>query len=105
LFVVSIPVIGISQTKELKLRQGRSWITAVHFMPDGKSLISSSSNGTVVAWDAQLGKALWKFDLDAKSKTGNRYTISHIGDMSISPNGNTIAISYYKSIVFCEYIL
>ncbi len=80
------------------LKHGEASITSVRFTPDGKSLVSASFNGTVVLWNPETGKQVWKRDFDAGGTEAN-YTISHVLAMEVSPDGNTIAASYTHSYV------
>lgn len=101
LLLISVGM-GAPQTKTLKLKHGETLITSIRFMPDGKKFASASFNGTVVMWNAKSGERVWYLDLDEKSRTKARYTISHIGDMDVSPDGNTIAVAYFQSSVIGE---
>ena len=101
LLLVSVSI-GTSQAKGLKLQHGDTTVTSIRFTPDGAKFASASFNGTVVMWNAISGERVWYFDLDEKSRTKDRYTISHIFDMDISSEGSTLAISYSQSSVIGE---
>ncbi len=88
-----------SKMQTQKLQHGSSIIVSVRVTPDGKQFVSASTDGTVVMWNAQTGKCLWQADLDEKPETKERYTISHILGMDLSPDGNTVAVSYSRSRV------
>src|SRR5712691_1587375 len=90
---------GASQFGKLELRHGKTAIESVRYIPDGKQFVSASFDGTVVMWNVRSGKRVWQHDLDEGSKSKNRYTISHILGMDLSPDGRTIAISYFQSLV------
>jgi WD40 repeat protein len=69
--------------KELMLIQHPEPVSVVKFSPDGKTLISSTTN-EIMQWDAQTGKELGSF----------KETSSYINDdMCISPDGKLIAWS------------
>lgn len=80
------------------LKHGEASITSVRFTPDVKGLVSASFNGTVVLWNLETGKQVWRHDFDAGG-TGANYTISHVLAMELSPDGGTIAASYTHSYV------
>src|SRR5215203_2588926 len=81
------------------LQHGQSSVVSVRFMRDGKGLLSASFDGTLVLWNLQTHKPLWKVDLDAEAKKEESRTISEILDMDISPDGTTIAVAYNRSHV------
>lgn len=102
LLVVLMQNNSFSQKKKLQLRHGESTINSVHFLPDGKQLVSTSFDGTVVMWNTTSGKRVWELDLDGKTRTKDRYTISHILEMVTSPDGNIISVSYSLASVIGE---
>lgn len=93
---------GASQIRQLELKHGKTAVTSVRNMPDGKRFISASFDGTVVMWDVQSGKRVWQVDLDEGSKTNAGYTISQIFGMDLSRDGSTIAVSYSQGRVVGE---
>lgn len=62
------------------LREHASFVNHVAFAPDGKTLASSSADGSVKLWDANTGALV-------ASLEGNR---SSLGDLAFSPNGKTL---------------
>jgi WD40 repeat protein len=99
LTMLAINSINVSQTRDLKMRHGRTSVYSVRNLPDGKRFVSASYDGTVIMWDVRSGKRVWKLDLDAGSKSKDSYTISNILGMDLAPNGNVVAISYHQSHV------
>jgi WD40 repeat protein len=93
---------GASQTRQLELKHGKTAVTSVRFMPDGKRFISVGFDGTVVMWDVQSGKRMWQIDLDEGSKTNASYTTSQIIGMDLSWDGSAIALSYSQGRVVGE---
>lgn len=87
------------KAKLKSLQHGPSSVVSVRFMRDVKSLLSASLDGTLVLWNLNTHKPLWKVDLDAKTKAEESHTISEILDMDVSPDGNTIAVAYNRSHV------
>jgi len=88
-----------AKLKVQNLQHGQSPVVSVRFMPDRKSLLTASFNGTVVRWDLRNHKPLWKVDLDAETKKKESHTISEILDMDVSLDGATIAVAYSRSRV------
>jgi WD40 repeat protein len=58
------------------------------FTPDGKTLLSVCSNGTVLLWDASTGKEIRRLQppADALSRKGN----VDFGGIGLSPDGKTV---------------
>ena len=91
--------VGTAHRGELQMRHGKSSVTSVCNLPNGKQFISASYDGTVIMWDMVSGKPTWQVDLDEKSKSTDSHTISHILGMDLSPNGDVVAISYFQNHV------
>ena len=88
------------QTVKIKnLQHGQSPVVSVRFVSAGKCLLSASFNGTLVLWDLQARKPLWRIDLDAGTRSEDGRTISEILDMDVSLDGATIAMAYNRSQV------
>jgi WD40 repeat protein len=68
--------------KELKTFQGRG-ITSAAFSPDGKRIVSGSTSGMIMVWDAETGAELTKFD-------GHRGDILVILGVRFTPDGEHI---------------
>lgn len=90
---------GLSRTRELKMRHGKTTIISVRYLPDGKRFISASYDGTVIMWDRASGKRMWTLDLDQRTRTEKGHTISNILGMALSADGEMVAVSYSRANV------
>lgn len=90
---------GEPGSKMRKFQQGKNNIVSVRFNKDGRHLISASFDGTIVMWDVESGRQVWKVDLDAGTKSKGSHTISNISAMDLSPDGQIMAVSYDRSQV------
>lgn len=63
---------------------------------DGKTMISAFFDGAVVIWDVETGEMIWSFDV--KDVFDTHYT--HFSSMSISPDGNRLALSTSEGDIF-----
>lgn len=93
LFLVSLITANAQDIKERTLKHAKDFVTGMAFTKDGTELYSASMNGTIVRWDLKNGKSIWKTDLDAGG-TKERYTISNIFGLALSPDGRLIAVTY-----------
>lgn len=50
----------------MTLREHDSWVMAIACSPDGKFIVSGSSDDLVILWDAMQGKPLKKRKVNAK---------------------------------------
>jgi WD40 repeat protein len=66
------------------------WIRSIQFNPDGKKLVSGSSDGTVRLWDVQLGEQL------GEALTGHT---KHVNAIAISSDGSIIASGGYDRTI------
>lgn len=87
-----------AQSQWQALRHGEDRITSVRFLPDGKRLVSSDFYGTIILWNTETGKPIWRVNLDG-ARDKNSYTISYALAMEVSPDGGTIAVSYDRGRV------
>jgi|ERR1043165_1822915 WD40 repeat protein len=93
---------GVSPTRNVMLRHGKRTIESIRFVPNGKGLVSASIDGTVVMWDPHSARSMWRLDLDDATRTKSSHTVSEILSMDVAPDGNTIAVSYSRSLVMGE---
>ncbi len=61
-------------------------VTALAWSADGKLLVTGDEKGTVIAWNADTGKELWR-----RQFRGRDDTDGHINALAISPADNTVA--------------
>lgn len=87
-----------AQTKWQILEHGDSTVISAHFLPCGKKLVSASFGGTAILWNTQTGKPIWKRSFNSHT-TKNSYTTSDVLAMELSPDGQTIAVSYTQGHV------
>jgi WD40 repeat protein len=67
--------------KEIRTLEGHSnWVTSVSFSPNGKSIVSCSSDKTVRVWDVESGKEICTLEGHAGT----------VWSVSFSPNGKSI---------------
>lgn len=88
----------IGHAQKRTLIHGKSSIVAVRFVPNGKGLVSASFNGTIIFWNTKTGEPMWTHNFDREG-TDTDHTISHALAMDISPDGNTVAVSYSRARV------
>jgi len=90
--------VGTAHRGELKMRHGKSSVTSVCNLADGKQFISASYDGTVIMWDMVSGKPTWQVDLDEKSKSTDSYTIfPHSRDGPVAEWRSSCNILFSKS--------
>jgi WD40 repeat protein len=84
--------------KEVRtLQQGKSSIIFTRFTSDAKRLVSADSDGSIAVWNTATGQRLWQISL--KKRSNAEFTIPNIINLSLSSDGQTIAISYWESRV------
>jgi WD40 repeat protein len=97
LMLVSLSVFSAPDPKEMRtFQQGKSPIMSVRFTPDNTRLVSAGADGTIVMRDVKTGRYIWQRSLDDPSAGMKRSPIAHLMDMELSPDGKTIAISYWR---------
>src|SRR6266849_1972687 len=67
-------------------------VTAVSFSPNGKTLASADSSGTIKLWDLGTGKETWT--IPSKKVL--------IGCIAFNPDGKLLAAGGVKSLKICE---
>ena len=90
--------LATTQTRWPTLTHGEDRITSVRFLPDGKRLVSADFYGSIVLWNLETGKPIWRITLDGVRATDN-YTITYALAMEVSPDGRIIAVSYDRGHV------
>lgn len=100
LMLVSLSVFSAPDPEKMRtFRQGKSPIVSVRFTPDNIRLVSASADGTIVMRDVKTGGYVWQRSLDDPSGGTKRSLVAHLMDMELSPDGKTIAISYWRDHV------
>jgi len=79
------------------LQQGKSAIIFTRFASNGKRLVSANSDASIALWNTATGQRLWQMSL--KKRSNSELTIPNIINLSLSSDGQTIAISYWESRV------
>ena len=103
LLILVVATKGLGQVRQLQLKQGSSYIHSLSFTHNGKQLLSASLDGTIAKWNLVNGERIEFFDLDQR-KSREKYTISHIYEMNVSPNADIISISYAQTSVINEVL-
>ena len=87
---IGIWLYDTSTYQEVALLTGHTgWVLSVAFSPDGNTLASGSSDGTVRLWDARTGAHL-------QTLTGHT---NRVESVAFSPDGNTLASGSYDGTV------
>lgn len=82
-----------SKHDEMELQVGhQKVITCAEFSPEGNYLATGSVDGSVIVWDAQMGRRLRSFRADSKVVTG----------VAFSPSGKELAVCGRNEITFWE---
>ena len=80
--ISTVPLNSFVQDTPIRTLTGhRGWATSVVFSPDGNTIASGSSFGTIGIWNANTGEHI-------HTLTGHTYQVESV---AFSPDGNTIA--------------
>jgi len=79
------------------LQQGKSSIIFTSFASFGERLVAANSDGSIALWNTATGQRLWEVAL--KKVSNEELTIPNIINLSLSADGNTVAVSYWESRV------
>ena len=90
--------LGVAQSEWKTLIHGEDRLTSVKFLPNGNRLVSADFYGSIILWNLQTEKPIWRVNLDGK-RGKDSYTISYALAMEVSPDGHTIAVSYDRGRV------
>lgn len=85
-----------AQTKLKTLKFDNDFVTSVHYLPDGKYIISSSFNRNLILWDVQTGKIIWNHDFDDR-RDKNNLIVSEISSTAVTEDGKLIAAAVKQS--------
>jgi WD40 repeat protein len=92
------------RSKEMRtLQQGKSSIIFSRFTPNANQLVSASSDASIALWNTRTGQRLWQISL--KKRSSAEFTIPNIINLSLSSDGQTIAISYWQSRVVGDRLM
>lgn len=92
------------RSKEVRtLQQGKSSIVFARFTSNAKRLVSASSDASIALWNTATGQRLWQISL--KKRSNAEFTIPNIINLSLSSDGQTIAISYWQSRVVGDRLM
>lgn len=92
------------RSKEVRtLNQGKSSVIFSRFTPAANELVSASSDASIVSWNTRTGQRLWQISL--KKRSSVEFTIPNIINLSLSADGQTIAISYWQSRVVADRLM
>jgi len=93
-----------SRSKEVRtLNHGKSSIIFSRFTSNANRLVSASSDASIALWNITTGQRLWQISLKKRSSAG--FTIPNIINLSLSSDGQTIAISYWQSHVVGDRLM
>ena len=103
LLLLQVGFVRPRSKKVRTLEQGKSSIIFARFTSNAKRLVSASSDATVAAWNVATGQRLWQISL--KKRSNAEFTIPNIINLSLSSDGQTIAISYWESRVVGDRLM
>jgi WD40 repeat protein len=91
-----------SDNKRMTTFAGHKWgVLAIAFSPDGKTIVSGGSDGTVRLWKKGTGRPVGKLDPDTGWLPFQKAEVP-INDVAFSPDGKRIAVAAGNNILLLD---